>query len=92
MTSFQSDLGPYRMPKQVFLAYLQRMVAPFSPLKIPKCFENALFWDKKTVKNGFQIFFPTMILDHFGCLKTQNPPILGPLQAIFGPSKVVKCF
>ena len=54
---FKSDPGQYGMPKQVFLARLELVVARFGPPKIPKCLENGLFWDKrwgkKWVKNVF---------------------------------------
>ena len=45
------------MPKQVFLARFELVVARFGPPKIPKCLENGLFcdqtWVKKWVKNVF---------------------------------------
>ena len=45
------------MPRQVFLARFELVVARFGPPKIPKCLENGLFWDKtwvkKRVKNVF---------------------------------------
>ena len=44
------------MPKEVFLARFELMVARCGPPKIPKCLENGLFWVKKWVKMG-QIFF-----------------------------------
>ena len=53
------------MPKQVFLARFELVVARFGPPKIPKCLENGLSCDKKRVKN---VFFQKMILDHLGCL------------------------
>ena len=52
------------MPKQVFLARFELVVARFGPMKIPKCLENGQFWDK----NGSKCVFPKMILDHLGCL------------------------
>ena len=54
---FQNDPGPRGMPKQVFLACFELMVARFGPPKIPKCLENGLFWDKKSVKNGSKMCF-----------------------------------
>ena len=65
MTFFKNDHGPHGMPKQVFLARFELMVARFGPPKIPKCLENGLFCDQKWVKN----VFPKMILDHLGCTK-----------------------
>ena len=53
MTFFKTDPGPYGMPKQVFLARFELVVARFGPPKIPKCLDNGLFWDKKWVKNAF---------------------------------------
>ena len=41
------------MPKQLFLACCDPVVARFGPPKIPKCIENGLFWDQKWVKNRF---------------------------------------
>ena len=49
---FKNDLGPHGIPKQVFLARFELVVARFGPPKIPKCLENGLFWDKKRVKKG----------------------------------------
>ena len=45
------------MPKQVFLACFELVVAPFGPPKILKWLENGLFWDKKWVKNGSKMCF-----------------------------------
>ena len=57
MTFWKNDDGPHGMPKQVFLARFELVVARFGPPKIPKCLENGLFWDKKWVKNGSHVFF-----------------------------------
>ena len=43
------------MPKQVFLARFELMVARFGPPKTPKCHENGLFCNQKWVKNGSKI-------------------------------------
>ena len=40
------------MLKQVFLAHFEPVVTRFGPWKIPKSFENGLFRDQKSVKNG----------------------------------------
>ena len=45
------------MPKEVFLACFELMVARFGPSKIPKCLENGLFWDQKSIKNGSKMCF-----------------------------------
>ena len=42
---FKSDRGPFGMPKQVFLARFEPVVARFGPRKIPKCLENGPCWD-----------------------------------------------
>ena len=47
------------MLKQVFLARFEPVVMRFGPWKIPKCLENAAFWDVKWVKNGSKTSFPT---------------------------------
>ena len=59
MTFFRNDLGPHAMPKQVFLARFEPVMARFGPPKIPKCLENGLFWDKKWVQNGSKMCFST---------------------------------
>ena len=57
------------MPKQVFLARFELVVARFGPPKIPKCLGNGLILGQKMgqkwVKN---VFSQKMILDHLGCL------------------------
>ena len=45
------------MPKQVFLARFELVVARFGPPKIPKYFEIGCFWTKKWVKNESKICF-----------------------------------
>ena len=49
------------MPKQVFLARFELVVARFG-------LENGLFWGKKWVTNGSKMCFLKVILDHLGCL------------------------
>ena len=68
MTLIKTNPRPYGMPKQVFLAWFELVVARFGPPKIPKCLDNRLFWDKKWVKNGSKMGFPKMIMDDLGCL------------------------
>ena len=48
---FKNDPGPHAMPKQMFLAQFELVVARFGPPKTPKCLKNGLFWDKTWVKN-----------------------------------------
>ena len=71
-TLFKNDPGPQGMPKQVFLVCFELVVAGCGPPKIPKCLENGLFWDQRSIKNGSKMgqrcVFPRMILHHLGCL------------------------
>ena len=61
MTFFINDPGLHGMPKQVFLARFELVVARFGPPKTPKCLENGLFWGKKMgqkwVKNESKMCF-----------------------------------
>ena len=57
MTFFKNDPRPCATLKQVFLDRFELGVAHFGPPKIPKCPENALFWDQKWVKNGSKTHF-----------------------------------
>ena len=57
ITFLKNDLGPHGMPKQVFLARFELVVARFGPPEIPKGLENGLFWDKKWVKDGSKMGF-----------------------------------
>ena len=43
----QIDLAPHGMPKRVFLARFQLVVARFGPPESPKPLENGLFCDQK---------------------------------------------
>ena len=54
---FKSDLGPFGMLKQVFLAHFQVAVTRFGPWKIPKCLENGPIWEHQWVKNGSKTDF-----------------------------------
>ena len=56
------------MPKRMFLARFEVVVARFGPPKIANCLENGLSWDKKWVKNGSKMCFPKMIPHYLGCL------------------------
>ena len=71
MTFLKNDPRPCAMLKQVFLDRFELVVAHFGPLKIPKCLDNGLFWDKNGSKMGQKwvknAFFPNLILDHLGC-------------------------
>ena len=57
MTFLKNDLAPHAMPKKVFLARFELVVACFGPPKIPKCLENGLFCDQKWVKKWIKTFF-----------------------------------
>ena len=61
-TFFTNDPLPHGMPKQVFLARFELVVARFGPPKIPKC----LFGTKNGSRMGQKCVFPKMILDHLG--------------------------
>ena len=52
ITFFKNDPGPHGMPKQVFLARFELVVARYGPPTIAKCLENGLFCNQKWVKNG----------------------------------------
>ena len=53
MTFLKNDPRPCAMLKQVFLDRFELVVAHFGPPTIPKCLEDAMFWDPKWVKNAF---------------------------------------
>ena len=68
VTFFKNDLGPHGMPKQVFWARFELVVARCGPPRIPKCLENGCFETKNGSKMGQKWVFHKMILDHLGCL------------------------
>ena len=57
MTCSKNDPRPHGMPKQVFWARFELVVARFGPPKIPKCLENGPLWDKKWVNSGSKMCF-----------------------------------
>ena len=57
MALFKNDLGVHGMPKQVFLARLDLVVARFGPPRLPQCLENGLFSDKIFFKIGSKMHF-----------------------------------
>ena len=57
------------MLKQVFLARFEPVVTLFGPWKIPKCLEEAPFWDPKWLKNGSKTCFSKSDPRPFGMLK-----------------------
>jgi hypothetical protein len=88
---FKSDRGPFGMPKQVFLARFEPVVARFGPRKIPKCLENGPFWDQKWLKNGSKK--PSLKSDRgpFGMLEQVFLTRLEPVVPRFGPRKIPIC-
>ena len=44
-------------------------MARYGPRKIPKCLENGLFRDQKSVKNGSKMHFSKNDIGPFGMLK-----------------------
>ena len=57
------------MPKQLFLACFELVVARFGPPKITKCLEHGLFWDQKSIKNGSKMCFSKDTFGLFGVHK-----------------------
>ena len=56
------------MPKQVFLARFELVVARFGSPKSPNALKMGCFGTKLGSKMGQKRVFPKMILDHLGCL------------------------
>ena len=65
----KTDVGPFGMLNQVFLAHFELVVTHFGPWKIPKCLENGTLWDLKWVKNGSKTRFSKTDVGPFGMLK-----------------------
>ena len=76
----KTDVGPFGMLKQVFLAHFEPVVTRFGPWKIPKWLENGPFSDQKWVKNGSKMgqkhVVPPVMLDHLGRSNKCFQPIL----------------
>ena len=89
MTFLKNDPRPCVMLKQVFLDCFELVVAHFGPPKIPKCLEDALFWDQKWVKNGSKTHFSKPHPRPFGVHK-QEWAHFEPILGHFGPSEVQK--
>ena len=67
-TSFsKTDVGPFGMLKQLFLAHLEHVVTRFGPWKIPKCLENGTLWDLKMGEKWVKNTCSQLMLDHLGC-------------------------
>ena len=69
MTFLKNDPRPCVILKQVFLDCFELVVAHFGPPKIPKCLEDALFWDQKWVENGSKTHFSKTHPTPFGVHK-----------------------
>ena len=78
------------MPKQVFLARFELVVACFGPPKIPKCLENGLFCDKKWIKNGSKSCFSENDPRPFGVPKQVKWAHFEHIASHFGHSKITK--
>ena len=87
----KSDLGPFGMLTQVFLAHFEPVVTCFRPWKIPKCLENGPFWDQKWVKNGSKTRFSKSDLGPFGMLTQVFLAHFEPVVTCFRPWKIPKC-
>ena len=64
-TFFKNDPGPHGMPKRVFLARFELVVAL---RKSQNALKMGCFGTKNGSKIGQKCVFPKMILDHLGCL------------------------
>ena len=64
----KSDLEPFGMLKQVFLAHFESRITHCAPCKRPKSLENGPFWDQKWVKNASKMCFPKSDHTPFGLL------------------------
>ena len=61
---FKHDRGPHGMPKQVFLARFELVVAR---LKSQNALKMSFVWTENESKMGQKCVVPKMILDHLGC-------------------------
>ena len=87
----KSDVGPFGMLKQVFLAHLEPVLTRFGAWKIPKWLENGTLWDQKWVKNGSKTLCSTSDVAPFGMLKQVFLNPLKPVVTRFGAWKILKC-
>ena len=85
MTFRKNDPRPCATLKQVFLDCFELVVAHLGPPKIPKCFENGLFWDQKWVKNGSKTHFSKTHRRPFGVHKRVKRAHFEPILGHFGP-------
>ena len=73
-TCFKNDRGPHGMPKQVFLARFELMVASLALRKSQNALEMGCFGTKNGSKMGQKCVFPKMILDHLGAQTSGMSP------------------
>ena len=83
----KTDLGPFGMLKQVFLAHFEPVVTHVAPSKIPKCLENGPFQDQKWVKNGSKSHFSKSDPGSFGMLGLALLAHFEPVVTCFGQWK-----
>ena len=88
MCCSKSDLGPFAMLKQVFLACLEDMVTRFGPWTIPKCLENGPLLDPKWVKNGLKALFCKTHPRPLGMPRQVFLAHFEPIGTSFGPRKI----
>ena len=81
----KSDIGPFGMLRQVFLAHFEPLVTRFAPWKTPKCRENGSFWDQKWVKSGSKTRFSKSDPGPFGMLKQVFLAHFEPVLTEFSP-------
>ena len=75
------------MPKQVFLARFELVVAHFCPPKIPKRLESGRFWDKKWVEIGSKMCISKNDPGAFRVPNQVDVPVLSLWQSILAPPK-----
>ena len=78
------------MPKQLFMARFELMVARFDPPKIPKCLENGLSCDEKWVTNVSKVCFSKNCPIPLGVHKQVKWALFEPIASHFGHSKDTK--
>ena len=85
MTFCKNDPRQHGVPKQVFWARFELVVARFGPPKIPKCLQNGGFLEGKNgAKMGQKYVFGKLISDQLACTNKSNAPFLSALQGILG--------
>ena len=67
------------------LAPFEPVVTQLCPWKMPKCLENAMFWDEKWVKHGSKTYLRSSDWGPFGMLKRVNTACFEPVVTRFWP-------